>query len=335
MQYTLKTAKRALAESSNAYGQNDLRILINRAIQNLSGLAGWELLRKVLRFSAVGPHFVLPQGCAGIVRACVNGKPSTVRAQDFRFIHSGPGDMTRPPSGFCPLRASNILDAGFKPVMFEPHQPFTVFAMTPSGSSDAVLTVKGLTPDGELRSVALAAQKAPVYDLLTGEKTDGVAVADAVSSAVSFQQITEVTVHEGVGEYITLYAVDAMVQSARTPIAIYNPEVEAPEFRHYEISNVRPGQPIELLVETRIDPLPLVADTDILPFPSLNPIEWMIRGDWMMKGGEVDNAQKYYSQASAWLKAQEVTKDTVQTSLVVNSVFENSMGQLSMEAVNI
>ena len=86
MQYTLGQAKKRLAASCNAYGQNDLRDLINNAIQALAGMTGWECLRKVLRFSSAGPGFVLPQGCAGLVRACVNGRPTTVRGQDFRFI---------------------------------------------------------------------------------------------------------------------------------------------------------------------------------------------------------------------------------------------------------
>ena len=73
----------------------------------------------------------------------------------------------------------------------------------------------------------------------------------------------------------------------------------------------------------------------MLPFPSLNPVEWMIRGDWMMKAGETENAQKYYSMAANWLKALEVTEATAQTSVVVNSVFDNSMGEISMESVNI
>lgn len=335
MQYTLKTARKALAESSNAYGANDLRAMINRAIQNLSNMAGWQQLRKVLRFSAIGPHFVLPQGCAGLVRACVNGRPATIRAQDFRFIHSGPGDMIRPPSGFRPLGAANVLDIGMKPVMFEPSAPFYVFASTPSGTSGTAVTVKGLTPEGELRAIPLKAQQAPEYDPLTDELIAGTPIADMELPGVVFQQILEVTVEEGGSEYVTLYAADAVLSDHRFPIALYNPEVEAPEFRHYSISDIAPGQPIELLVETRIDPMPLVLETDVLPFPTLNPVEWMIRGDWYMKAGEVDQAQKYYSQAASWLKAQEVVKETMQTSLVVNSVFENSMGQLSAESVNI
>ena len=46
MQYTLKSARRILRESSNAYGQNDLRDSINRAIQSLAGMKGWVHLRK-------------------------------------------------------------------------------------------------------------------------------------------------------------------------------------------------------------------------------------------------------------------------------------------------
>ena len=50
MQYTLGQAKKRLAASASAYGQDDLRDLINAAIQALAGMTGWECLRKVLRF---------------------------------------------------------------------------------------------------------------------------------------------------------------------------------------------------------------------------------------------------------------------------------------------
>lgn len=334
MQYTLKRAKEILKASSNAYGDNDLRLLINKAIQDLSSMAGWERLRRVLRFSAIGPHFVLPQGCAGIVRACVNGTPAHVRTQDFRFLLSGPGDLNHPPRGFTPFSASNIIDASTKPVMFEPPVPVHLFAMSPSGTDTPVLTIKGLTPEGELRTIALQAQQAPVYDPLTGALTQGVAVSDATYNDKVLQQIVEVTVIDAT-EYITLYSVDALLKDVRRPIALYNPEIEVPEFHHYELSGVHEHQPVELLVEARIDPMPLVQDSDVLPFPNTNPIEWMIRGDWAMRAGETDSAQKYYAMAAQWLKAQEVTEATVQTTLVINSAFENSLGEVSMDAVNI
>lgn len=327
MQFTLKTAKKRLVESSNAYGQNDLRDIVNNAIQHLSTMAGWERLRRVLRFCTVGPHFVLPQGCAGIVRACVNGRPTTVRAQDFRFLHSGPGEMARPPSGFCFVRASNIIDAGMKPVMFEPMAPFRVFATAPhaggTGSANARIVVKGISPAGEFVQVVLS--PAP--------ESDGPSFTGVVVPATVFQNVTEVTL-DGTDEYVTLYAED-VVTEVRWPIAVYNPFIEAPEFRHYDIRDVNPGQPIELLVECRIDPVPLVEDTDVVMLPSFNPIEWVVRGDWQMKAGETEAAQKYYSMAANWLKALEVVETTEQTSIVVNSVFDNSLGEVSMESVNI
>lgn len=335
MQYTLKTARKYLRESSNAYGQNDLRDSINLAIQNLSYMTGWERLRKILRFFSVGPHFVLPQGCAGIVRACVNGRPTTVRAQDFRFIHSGPGELNRPPSGFCFVRASNVVDVGFKPVMFEPRGPFRLVALSSRANTteeraddgttvvhEPCLHVAGTTPEGTVARTTVVVHKDTEVDV--------------ASEPTIFHTIAEVSLEytEDKTDYISLWAEDTLTLE-RTPIALYNPYIEAPEFRHYEIAGIPPHAPIELLLECRIDPVPLVNDTDVLPFPSLNPVEWMIRGDWMMKAGETENAQKYYSMAANWLKALEVTEATAQTSVVVNSVFDNSMGEISMESVNI
>ena len=324
MQYTLGQAKKRLAASRNAYGQNDLRDLINNAIQALAGMTGWECLRKVLRFSSAGPGFVLPQGCAGLVRACVNGRPTTVRGQDFRFIQSGPGEARRPPRGFCRVKPDNILDIGMKPVMREPFNRFRLFITTPTGDSGTDgsknMVIKGLTPDGTLVRFDLEPQ---------AEDSESFTVDDH-----DLQMITEITIKDDATEYYTLYAED-QITSARFMIGYYNPEVKAPQFRHYELANVAPHQPVELLVETRIDPLPLIEDTDILPFEAIEPIEWMIRADWQMKSGEVTAAKNYQDMAAKWLKAQEITDDTIQTQVVINSVFEGTPGEISMDSVNI
>ena len=116
---TFGQAKEELAYSVNAYADRDLAKSINRALRALIALHPLKCLRKVYRFCSAGPEFVLPQGCAGLVRACVNGRPVTMRGQDFRFLQAGPGDMDRP--GFRPV--SNVADLGVKPVMFEPGRP--------------------------------------------------------------------------------------------------------------------------------------------------------------------------------------------------------------------
>ena len=333
MRYTLGKAKKRLAASTSAYGQTDLRDLINQAIEALSGLNGWECLRKVLRFSSVGPGFVLPQGCAGLVRACVNGSPTTVRGPDFRFLQSGPGEKGPLPYGFAPVKASNIYDLGMKPVMRELPRPFRIYAIA-SGTDNPPLIVRGLSPGGETLRVSLRPVEAPVYDEY-GAIIKGYEYTMApVDSQELFQVITEVTIDPDSIHYVYLYGEDDFTKE-RYFIGQYHPAIEAPEFRHYMINGVPPDAPLDLLVETRVDPLPLVEDTDVVPLPSLEPIEWMIRADWQMKAGETTAAQKYQDMAVRWLKSQEVTNDSMQTSVVVNSVFEGSPGEISMESINI
>jgi hypothetical protein len=134
-------------------------------------------------------------------------------------------------------------------------------------------------------------------------------------------------------DYTNLYALDA--DGSRTRIAQYHPAVSAPRFHRYEIQNMAPHGGVDLLVEVRLDPLPLVHDTDIVPFDSLEPIEWMMQASWYTKSGEIDAAQKMHALATNWLRAREITEATVQTPVIVNSLFPGSPGEVSMEAVNI
>ena len=332
MRYTLAQATRRLQASASAYGVTDVRDAINRAVETLSGMSGWECLRQVLRFASVGPCFTLPQGSAGLVRACVNGRPTTLRGQDFRFIQSGPGDLNSVPPGFARVAPSNILDDGESPVMVEPETPFRIYACSDGSEPAPSITVHGLSVDGREQTVVLPVASAPVYSgsvLVSGQKPD-----DVDPDPTIFQTITKVTLNESASEYVTLYAEDADTYE-RFPLAVYNPTVMAPRFRRYSLAGVRPDQPIDLLVEVRIDPLPLVRPDDQLPFDGISPVEWMIRSDWCMKSGEVDAAQKYVNQAVQWMKAKEVTNDTVQTPIVVNSLFDGSMGEISRDAFNV
>lgn len=335
MIYTLGQAKKRLQASIHAYGVIDVRDAVNRAIEALAGLSGWECLRQVIRLSSVGPCFTLPQGSMGLVRACVNGRPTTVRGQDFRFMHSGPGDidMANPPFGFSKVSPRNILDLGFKPVMVEPERPFRIFAVSDGTDPQPDIVVQGVDPEGRyIESSVHVYGKLVVDDL--GATVSGCDPADAIVNDKFFQAITAVVLDESCSDYLTLYAEDAETYD-RFPIAVYHPEVKNPKFRKYSIPGVGPDQPVDLLVETRVTPLPLVRDSDQFPFEGLDPVEWMINYNWCMKSGEVDKAEKFKVQAVQWLKSNEVANDTVQTQIVINSVYENSMGEVSNDAFNI
>ena len=332
MRYTLGQAVRRLQASSHAYGVTDVREAVNRAIESLAGMSSWECLRHLVRFISAGPCLTLPQGTAGLVRACVNGRPASLRGQDFRFLHSGPGDLNTVPTGFSRVSATNVVDLGEVPVIVEPMAPFRIFACSDGTAGAPSVTVTGMTVEGKLLTIVLPVVSAPVYSgstLISGQKPD-----DVTADTNVFQTIVSVTLDEATSEYVTLYAEDTDTLD-RFPIAVYHPSVVSPKFRKYMIAGIPPDRPVEILAEIRIDPLPLVRDTDPLPFDGIDPVEWMIRSDWCMKSNEIDTAQKYQAQAAQWLKSKEIVNDTVQTSIVINSVYDNSLGEISKDAFNV
>ena len=307
---------------SSAYGVADIGEAINDAVQALAGMSGWECLRKVVRIVSARPAFALPQGCAGLVRACVAGRPASVRGQDFEFLHSGPGDLRRPPPGFCPVPASGLVDRGYSPLTFDPLSPYRLLAVSSGTEPAPELSVNAVLASGEICRFDV-----PVLvsgDDVESATPDGHAVVETLGVTVDV---------DCTSAYTNLFAV--LGDGSRVRVAQYHPQVSAPRFRRYEIQGMPPGLPVDVLAEVRLDPLPLVESGDILPFDSLEPVEWMIQSAWYTKSGEIDAAQKMHALAAGWLKAREITNDTVQTPVVVNSLFSGSPGEVSMEAVNI
>ena len=320
MQYTLAQAVREIATTTHAYGGTDAKEAVNRAIQALAGMSGWECLRRVVRLFSAQPLFALPQGCAGLVRACVAGKPVSVRGQDFQFLHSGPGDMSRPPAGFCPVLDANILDRGFSPLLTDPMPPFALFAVS-TGLSEPDVSVKGLAPDGRVVRETLR-----VWDAGTDAGTVD------FGPVQEFTEVREVVLDAAAAHYVDLWCRDA--DGNRYRVASCHPDVKVPYFHRYELKGA-PPRGFELLAEVRLDPLPLVEDSDVVPFDSLQPLEWMEQMRWYTKSGEFEAAQKVAQLAVQWLKARETTAAKVQTAVISNSLYRGSLGELSMEAVNI
>lgn len=344
MRYTLAMAIKELKGDQLVYApggatDQDLIDKINRAIRALAQMRGWKCLRRVLRFSSAGPYFTLPQGCAGLVRVCVNGRPTTVRGQDFRFVHSGPGDVLsgrriKLPPGFSEV--SNVFEDGVTPLMNEPFGPFRIFAYRADKGKHASMVITGVDCEGRTRRVELsdsAVYDFPEYDD-SGTLISGTEVKDAVPKDVIFTRIDSVVIDDETDTDTILYYEDVKYL-ARCPAALYRSEIKVPTFKRYFLPDVRHCQPVELLVEARADPIPLSKLDDVLPFETIEPIQWMIRSDWEMRSGEVSKGESYRNNAANWLLAQEVTDDTVQTSFVINSPFVGSPGELSREAENI
>lgn len=333
MRYTLEQACERLASYQHAFGVTDVKTAINAAVQALAGLSGWECMRRVVRCVSARPAFALPQGCAGLVRACVNGSPVTMRGQDFRFLQSGPGDeFSRPSGGFALVPPRNIESDGLAPVIFGLAGPARLLAFS-EGEDEPALTVRGVSPDGRRVQAVLPMNRFAEYDS-AGKLSSGVEPEDAEADPVEFADVTEVVLGKDATRYVSLYARDSATGET-TRIALYHPSVRVPTFRHYHIAGYPPDRPVEILAEVRVDPMPLVDDTDVLPFDGIEPVEYMILYEWKMQSSEVDAARKYKEEAAAWLRAHEVADDTVQTSLVFNGATTGSMGDVSAETFNI
>lgn len=318
MRITFGQACEELAGSTNAYGADDVKKSINKALRALVRLHPLRCFRQILRFTSAGPEFVLPQGCAGLVRACVNGRPVTMRGQDFRFYLSGPGDMNRPP--FRAVPPDNIISIGPTPVIVEPKHPFQIFAVIDEDSAEPSLTVRGLSINGD----EIVSRPVPTV------RESGLHEPEVEV----FRVITSVTLDKCATKYVTLYAVDA--QDGRTfAISRYNPRVLVPSFMRYEIAGLPPDTPVEILAEVRMDHVDLVDDSDVLPIENTQPIEYMIRADFEMKAGETQRADVYRKKAEEWLRREESTTDTVQTKITINSSYYGSPGEISDEAANI
>lgn len=319
---TLGQACEELKASNGAYNADDLKRSINKAMRALVSLHPLRCFRRVYRFVSAGPGFVLPQGCAGLVRACVNGRPVTMRGQDFKFMLSGPGDMDRPP--FHPFAIDNICSYGEKPVMVEPHAPFRVFAYVEGDADQPPLVVRGYSPEGK---EVVARPKPYSHDFLVeGNEFE--------AETPVFTEVTSVVVDRSATKYVTLCALDDFTEQSIS-IAIYNPRESTPSFMHYELMGWPPGKPVEILAEVRMGHIDAVDDSDKLLIDTVEPIEWMIRADWEMKAGETQKAAVYRNEAEKWLRQREAVKDTIQTKIVINSDYHGSPGEISEEAFNI
>lgn len=318
--YTFGQAKRMLSRAAYLHGKAPVGDQINDAVMALSGLSGWEFLRRIVRISSATPLLTLPQGVAGLVRVCVNGEPASLHGTDYQFLHSGPGDLEGFMSrGFRLVPGTDVADLGFSPVMIEPPGPVFLAAVSYHGDRpQAPVTVSGLSPSGDRITAKL--------DVEVGE--EGVPPDYGWfhnNSGSPFLVINSVVLDEHADDYISLFGMNS--SGAIVRFGRYHPSVKVPTFRRYRIKTSRPG-PYDILAEVRIDPLPMVNDEDVVPIPSLEPIKLMMLYDVNLAMNEMQTAQQYLQQAVQWLQQMQVADNTVQTPVVQNVIFEGSGGDV-------
>ena len=317
MRFTFGEAKRILAGTAHSKAV-DIGGKINDAIRALVGANPWEheFLRQTLRISSAGPEFSLPQGSAGLVRACLNGRPVSLHGEDFKFLSSGPGDIDfdRLGRNYIRLSAQEIEDLGMSPVWRQPGPEGGHLAATYSGDKpQAEVTVHAVSDGGDEVTFRLLPSNSEDldYDL-----------------AHEVRYIRSIVLDRYADEYIDIHLTPDGGDTDAV-IARCHPSIQVPEFHIYRVNRVRPGDPCEILAEVQVDPLPLIDDADVLPFPTLEPIKCMMLYQWNFQNNETAAAEKYLNQAMSWITRFNSAKNTVQTPTVVNVPYNMSMGQLS------
>lgn len=330
MRYTFGDAKRMLAGAAHVHGGSGMGDKINDAIMALAGLSGWEFMRRLVRIFSATPEFSLPQGMAGLVRVCVNGRPASLHMRDYQFMHSGPGDLGKIPDGFRALASSEVADLGFHPLAVHVHAPFSLAAVSRYVEKEKPgcgrrpqppVTISGVGLDG-----VVVTHRFTVSQGSPSEPPD-----DMFFDNLKFVDVDSVVLDPATDEYITLFARDAFGHVIQ--VGDYHPSDKAPRFHHYRVLGC-PG-PYDMLVEARIEPLPCVSDSDVIPLPSLEPIKYMLLYDANLLMNENQTAQQYLQQAMAWLQNMQVADNTVQTPVVVNTLYDGSSGELSDDYVNL
>lgn len=319
--YTFGQAKRMLSRTAYLHGKAPVGEQINDAVMALSGLNGWEFLRRIVRTSSATSLLTLPQGVAGLVRVCVNGEPASIHGTDYQFLHSGPGDLEGFMSrGFRLVPGTDVADLGFSPVMVEPPSPVFLAAVSYHYSErpQAPLTVSGLSQNGERITIKLNVGEGvpglyPEYEQFHENVDKPLSVIDSV------------VLDDAADDYISLFGMTS--SGVIVHFGHYHPDVKVPKFRRYKLKTSRPG-PYDILAEVRIDPLPMVNDEDVVPVPSLEPIKLMMLYDVNLAMNEMQTAQQYLQQAVKWLQQMQVADNTVQSPVVQNVLFEGSGGDV-------
>jgi len=318
MKYTFGDAKKILVNAVHATA-TDVGDKINTAIQALCGLNPWEheFLRQVIRIKTAAPVISLPQGATGLVRVCVNGMPTTLHGQDFQFLSSGPGDLANAPRGFERL-ADDVMDLGTSPVWKQPTGFGWLCAATRSSQPQPEITVRAVGMSGDHIEFNLTPQSES-YDFTYD-----------VDHPVC--RIEDIVLGDGTTAYVSLYMTEVLPATGRDLcIGRYHPTVKVPQFRTYRLplDKGRYRKPYEILAEIGYEPLPLIDDTDVIPFPTLEPIKSMILYEYSNQNLESQAAETYLKQAMEWITRFNTSRNVRQGPTLLNIPYEGSMGQLS------
>lgn len=311
MYYTFAQAKLQLARFADG-GCDQVGQAINDAVDRLMSTKSWKCLSRIVRMCVVDQVFPMPQNVESITRAVVDGVPVSVFGSAYQFLSSGPGDLdyrVNATSGY-----NDVMDvAGFHPTMFDipldldDGYSLVAFCTNPADAGKQIF-VEGYGPKNEERKESLIINRWAngVEGAIHGEFGSG-----NHRSEHTYRTLGHVILPEGLVGYTSLYAVRLDTNEMRF-LAKYHPRILVPDFRRYRLT-----QPLDLtnaasaayvLAEVKLAFVPLVDDTDLLPFDSLAAVKLMMQSILKENAGALQEAVALSQLAEKALADKQVSK---------------------------
>ena len=313
-------------------GVNSVREDIVTAMETLSDFGYWENLRQVIRFRTLsGGRFAIPQQFEKIHRAAVDGTPISVRGIEYNFLYSGPGDMDALPSDYAP--AYGLVDEGMHPPLaVAPTEDYFLLASIPDYVGTASLRVSFLS--GDRLSIPVVSESvitaATSWDDLTNAATVLAEYGSVDSMVVPESGLPK-------AQWITLWVgvEDSLPSDCEGPRITTS--VKAPQLHYYNLPSASSDADCRynLLAEVKPAFLRTYDDDDVIPFPTLPTIQFMMQALRAYDEGEVDHGDKFRETAVGFMTARDTSAVTKQAPVTFNSQYDMSPGQDSSYFANI
>lgn len=343
MLYTLGQAKSRLAHATIFSSMSPVDA-INQALDLLACSDNWARLRRTVRLLTSHYSLALPQQYKTLVRAGIGRRTVTVHGPEFEFLHGGPGDYTLAPEGFAEL--TGFVESGFSPTEFDIETAGKLMAFSTQENAPD-LRVIGTDSDGNPVTVDV-----PV-NTWTGPADFDTAIAEASKTTDAISAITRVFVDSDATKYISLY-----VETDDVPLYVskYHPKIQVPEFRRYRLPSanscstdyygvqltnredalhVHTDGYYQVYAEVTLNTLPLVEDTDVLPFDSLQPLEEMLQAMWCYRSNEAKAGADFQALAQSHLKQREIQEQRRQEFVVENALYDMGAADISTRWFNV
>jgi len=316
MYYTLAQAEAKLARFADG-GSCDVKAAINDAIEQLSNMDLWRTMKRIVRISVQDAVLPMPQCVKTILRIDVDGNPSHIFGTDYQFLQSGIGDMDWGTSNY----GLGLSDYGAGHcTQFDVHPDFPgrlVAVSSDNRDQGKVVTVKAIVADGTETTLATTVKR-----WLGNAGTFGFDPRKVEGTSV--HQVTSVVLPTGLSGYVSLYCCsDTEVRF----LAKYHPSIIVPDFRRYRVNwQLDDAVPSSVLAEVRLQPLPLVAPTDVIPLSSVHAVQYMMQAIKEYNAGNVQGGQNYEALASRRLSEEENAQTRSQGLVVQNALLEATAG---------